>query len=174
VLSGSVNGALAAIVWTPSPAAGFTCIVVAGSVSGASDIAQVPVGAATSLQAVVPPRRYYVRIRSQSPCGTFVESNEIRLDVGVPPPPGAPAAFVFAVNGSTVTLAWQPAAGIVSGYVIEGGSASGLANLAVLPLGPVTAYTAGGVPRGTYYVRVRATNAGGPGPASNEVTINVP
>jgi predicted phage tail protein len=174
VLSGSVTGALAAIAWTPAPAAGFTSVVAAGSVPGASDIAQVAVGAATSLQAVVPPRRYYVRVRRVSPCGTAVESNEIRLDVGVPPPPAAPTALAFAVNGSTVVLAWQPAAGVVSGYIIEGGSAPGLANLAVLPIGPVSAYTAGGVPPGTYFVRVRASNAGGPGPPSNEVAIVVP
>jgi hypothetical protein len=78
------------------------------------------------------------------------------------------------VTGGAVALSWQPAAGTVSGYVVEAGSAPGLANLASATTGAATSYTATAVPPGVYFVRVRATNDGGPGPPSNELTIVVP
>jgi hypothetical protein len=62
----------------------------------------------------------------------------------------------------------------VSGYVLEAGSQSGAADLAVMPLGNVLTFSAAGVPQGTYFVRVRAFNVGGQGPPSNETTVVVP
>jgi hypothetical protein len=59
-------------------------------------------------------------------------------------------------------------------WVIEAGSAPGLANLAVLNLPTsATAYVVNEVPVGTYYVRVRGVRAGVPGPSSNEVVVIV-
>ena len=51
----------------------------------------------------------------------------------------------------------------------------GLANLARLDLGqPATTFTAANVPSGTYYLRVRATNACGASSPSNEILAVVP
>jgi CO/xanthine dehydrogenase Mo-binding subunit len=63
--------------------------------------------------------------------------------------------------------------GIAYSYILEAGSAPGLANLATVPV-PTTTYAASGVPRGTYYLRVRAVNAIGTGAASAEVQLVVP
>jgi hypothetical protein len=93
-------------------------------------------------------------------------------DAGVP---DAPTALTASVSGSTVSLAWSaPLAGTPTAYVIEAGSASGLANLASFSTNsPATTFTASGVALGTYYVRLRATNAAGTSGASNEVTVIV-
>jgi hypothetical protein len=78
-------------------------------------------------------------------------------------------------SGSTVTFTWAPPS-IGTGpftYRLEAGTAPGLSNLANVSH-PTTSLSAGGVPPGIYYLRVRAVGAGGVGPASNEVTVVVP
>jgi hypothetical protein len=76
--------------------------------------------------------------------------------------------------GSNVTLTWTAAAPAVA-YIIEAGSAPGLANLANFSTGnPQTAFAAAGVGAGAYYVRVRAmSSAGEVSEASNEVLLVV-
>jgi predicted phage tail protein len=91
--------------------------------------------------------------------------------------PLAPGALVSAVDGSTVRLAWTAplAAGpSVIAYIVEAGSRSGAADLAqVVTDGALPLLIASGVANGTYYVRVRASNAAGAGPPSNEVIVIV-
>ena len=50
----------------------------------------------------------------------------------------------------------------------------GWPNAALVTLGTAPAYSVGGVPRGTYYVRVRAMNPAGVGPPSGDATVTVP
>jgi hypothetical protein len=87
-----------------------------------------------------------------------------------------PIGLVSTVSGSTVSLAWQrPAAGNVTGYILEAGSATGRSDIAFFILSSTaTALTVSGVPDNVYYVRVRAIldNCCGTEP-SNEVTITV-
>lgn len=174
MLTGAVNGTSVTLNWQASPSTGVSYIVVAGTSPGASNIAQVPVGTVTSLTANAPPGRYFVRVRAVAgPCGA-AESNEVELAVGLPQLPGAPANLTHQVNAGTVTLTWQASAGTVGGYIVEAGSQSGSANLAVIPLGNVLTLSAPGVPPGTYFVRVRGFNAAGQGPPSNETTVVVP
>ncbi|HKB12490.1 MAG TPA: matrixin family metalloprotease, partial [Vicinamibacterales bacterium] len=101
---------------------------------------------------------------------------------GTPPPspslsaPGAPSGLTTAATGSSVSLAWRAPAsgGAPSTYVIEAGSASGLANLANFSTGSAsTSFSAGGVGAGSYYIRVKATNAAGTSGASNESLLIV-
>jgi len=88
--------------------------------------------------------------------------------------PGAPSGLVITTNsGGTVGLQWNAASGGATSYVLEAGSAAGLANLANSDVGATTAFSTSGVGAGTYYVRVRAKNACGTSAASNEVTIVV-
>jgi hypothetical protein len=89
--------------------------------------------------------------------------------------PAAPSNLVTSSSGSSVTLTWNaPASADATGYVIEAGSAAGLANLANFTTNSVaTSFSATGIGNGTYYVRVRAQNADGTGPASNESTLVV-
>jgi hypothetical protein len=90
--------------------------------------------------------------------------------------PGPPRSLVTSSSGSSVTLTWSaPASGdATTGYVIEAGSAPGLANLANFVTGSTaTTFSASGIGNGTYYVRVRAQNAAGTSGASNESALVV-
>jgi hypothetical protein len=90
--------------------------------------------------------------------------------------PHAPTAFTSSVTLNTVTLNWTPATtgGVVLTYLIEAGSAPGLANLALLSVpGPQATLTLPGVPPGTYFVRVRARNGLGTSVPSPETAVNV-
>ena len=89
--------------------------------------------------------------------------------------PSAPTNLTASVVGSTVTLTWtSTSVEPLFGHLVEAGSASQLSNLATVLIGPSTVFVASNVPAGTYFVRVRASNSGGPGSASNEVIIVVP
>lgn len=91
--------------------------------------------------------------------------------------PAAPGSLTAHVAGSAVSLSWTeggPAAA-VSRYVLEAGSAPGLNDIfSGLDVGPQPSFAAGGVPAGTYYVRVRAGNYNGLSAPSNEVVVQVP
>ena len=88
--------------------------------------------------------------------------------------PGAPTALNGVVTGSTVNLTWIPAdSSVLKEYRLEAGTAPGLSNAAVIVVHQRT-YTTTSVPRGTYYVRVRAIDeTGAVGPASNEIAVVV-
>jgi hypothetical protein len=76
--------------------------------------------------------------------------------------------------GGSVSFVWTTPSGNPSTYVIEAGSAPGLTNLVNSDLGSAaTTLTATGVAAGTYYVRVRAKNSCGVGPASNEIVVSI-
>lgn len=87
--------------------------------------------------------------------------------------PGAPQNFGFSVNGALVALQWGApnAGGAPASYIIEAGSAPGLSNLAVAPVGGNAAQVQ--APAGTYFVRIKARNACGMSGASNEQVIRV-
>ncbi|HQZ37484.1 MAG TPA: fibronectin type III domain-containing protein [Vicinamibacterales bacterium] len=169
------RGTVAVLSWAPSSGdvpedvpSGY--IVEAGSQPGMSDIATVNVGDVTSFEADVPPGLFYVRVRAVNPLGDSDPTEELVLS-----PPGAPTkphSLSASGSGSTVDLRWIPGAGGAppAGYVIEAGSASGLSDLAVLPVGNVPQFVTT-APPGVYYVRVRAVNARGPSEASNEIVV---
>jgi hypothetical protein len=85
--------------------------------------------------------------------------------------PGAASPLQFSQSGAFVVLAWAAATG-ASDYVIEVGSATGLSNLLVTPLGAGTSISTI-APPGRYYARVRARNGCGSGPATNEILVVV-
>lgn len=90
--------------------------------------------------------------------------------------PGAPTSLTTSSSGSNVTLSWgaPTTGGTPSAYMIEAGSSSGSANLTNFSTGSTaTTFSAGGVASGTYFVRVKATNAAGTSAASNESILTV-
>jgi hypothetical protein len=177
-LSAFVSGSLLTMTWNPplggGPPSGY--IVEAGTASGASNVASLPVANPRFTYTPVPSGYFFLRVRSRNAAGVSVASPEVMIVAGgVPSPPPAPNFSSTSVSGSTVTLNWQaPPRSTPTSYIIEAGSAPGLANLAVVNTG-TTALTAsfGGVPPGTYYVRIRAVNAQGASVVSNERTITV-
>lgn len=90
--------------------------------------------------------------------------------------PGAPTALATSSSGSTVFLSWvaPSSGGAPAAYIVEAGSAPGLANLANFSTGnTATSFSASGVGSGSYFVRVKATNASGTSGASNESLLTV-
>jgi hypothetical protein len=181
-LSSSVSGSTITFTWF-APSVGdpvTTYILEAGSATGLTNLANAAIGTATSYVATgVPAGTYYVRVRAQNATGTSAASNEVIPVVGGAACSGAPTAptgLVATAVGSTATMTWAaPANCTVTFYTLQAGSAPGLSDLASTGgLSPNrTTFTATGVGNGTFYIRVRAANNSGTGPASNEATLIV-
>ena len=103
-----------------------------------------------------------------APVGWWISTGTVVLAPGAPAAPERPA---FTVSGGIVTLQWEAAPSALD-YVVEAGSAPGLADLYNAPVGPGTFLTTP-APPGRYYVRVRARGAGGTSEPSTEMVIDV-
>jgi subtilisin family serine protease len=124
----------------------------------------------------IPPGVWYVRIFARNAGGNSPNStNEVQLNIAGPQPPGTPTMNTPTVSpGNTVGLSWTPGAG--------GTPTSYSLIVRLSPAGPVfaqfafsvTAVSFGGVPSGTYYLQVIASNALGSSGLSNQVTLVVP
>jgi predicted phage tail protein len=121
----------------------------------------------------IPNGTYFVRVKARNSVGTSGPSNEITV-TGVTgcALPGAPPNFVGSASGFFASFQWGAASGNPTSYVLEAGSSSGATNIATVDIGLTTQF-ATPAPAGTYFVRVRARNACGLGPVSNEVTLVV-
>jgi hypothetical protein len=170
-LNHTLSGSTVDLSWQ-TVAVAATYVVEAGSGPGLSNLASIASGSLSSLTATAPPGTYYVRVRARNACGTSSASNEIVIVVGGCSVPTTPAGLTASVNGSAVTLNWQPAGGTDTGYRVEVGSTPGANNLAQFEPGNVTGLTAT-APNGTYHARVRAVSGCGAGPASNEIVVSV-
>jgi hypothetical protein len=88
--------------------------------------------------------------------------------------PAAPSDLWANVSGYNVALGWTPPAAALLGHVLDVGTGPGQTNVGSLPLAAPAAAFSATAPAGRFYVRVRAANACGSGPASNEVVLDVP
>jgi glucose/arabinose dehydrogenase len=175
-----VSGSTVTVSWRPpssgTPPSGYQ--LEAGSVSGGADLAVVQAAAPqTSLTFPgIPNGVYYTRVRGLSPGGAGASSNEIAIMVRpcIQAPP-VPASFGSNVNGRLVTLGWAMP-GTADGptqFVIEAGSASGLADLAILGVDGVSRGLSVDAPPGTYFVRMRGVNGCGSSAPSAEIVVTV-
>jgi WD40-like Beta Propeller Repeat len=179
-LAATVFGSTLTLTWT-APASGTPTayVIEAGSATGAMDVANFSTGStATTFSATVAGGgTFFIRVRAANAAGVSPPSNEILVTIGsAQPPPGAPIALAASVSGSTVTVTWaRPlSGGAPATYIVEAGSSSGASNLAVIDTqSTAPVLVAPGVGAGTYFVRVRAANASGVGPPSNEVVVVV-
>lgn len=170
-LSAISAGNTVRVSWTPDPNGGAptSYTLYAGSAPGATNLAVIPMRTATTLTATVPTGFYYLTVVARNGYGASAPSNEVGVQAGCVAPPPAPGPLTFTRAGASVALRWGPAATAVS-YTLEAGQSPGSVSIGALPLGNVTSF-ATPAPLGTYYVRVRAVNACGVGPVTNEVTI---
>ena len=145
-------------------------VVEAGMAAGASNAYAGNVGAATQLTTPAPFGTYYVRVRGVNALGAGAPSVERIVTVEGPRPPGAPT-LAASSSGSTVSLSWTAVASATS-YVVDAGSSPGTANVYSGNVGNATQLSAA-VDSGTYYIRIRAGNGAGLGPASNEVGVTI-
>ena len=97
------------------------------------------------------------------------------LVAGIASVPAPPQFHIPTVTTDhTVTLSWTPPTEMTTGFVVEAGSAPGLADLASIEVPSGNGISVPNVPSGSYYVRVRSRNGMGVGLPSNERRIDVP
>jgi predicted phage tail protein len=175
-----VNGNNVTLTWGAPDSGGApsTYVLAAGSLAGWSNLGSFPTGnTQTSFTARnLPNGTYYARVSAQNTVGTSAASNEVSITVPQAwVGPAAPSGLQSTVSGLLVTLSWAaPSGGTApTSYVIEAGTAPGLANIAVVNTASLaTTFAARAVP-GTYYVRVRAASGCGSGPSSADVGVVV-
>ena len=120
-----------------------------------------------------PPGRYYVRVRGLNAAGSGPPSvDEVLVIGGGAMGPAVPRFATAWMLGSRLLMHWErnQYGGDVTHYLVEAGTAAGLANIATIPVS-VPAFTFDGVPPGTFFLRVRAVNAAGVSGPSNEVMV---
>lgn len=153
--------------WNPpasAPAGGY---VLEAGVAPGQTVAALPLGPATRFSAAVPPGTFFVRVRSLGAGGgSEAVSNEILVTGGCAAPPPMPAGFSATLLAPTldrVRFSWTLPDALVSSYALVAESAPGLNDIATIAVaGGSDAHThASAIPAGTYYVRLRATNACG-------------
>lgn len=141
-------------------------------------VATLPLDPSRAVAFPAPNGRYYLSIVPSNAAGVGPESYTFIVNVPTPPaPPGAPTAHAASVAGNTATFTWNSptTGGPVYQYYLVAGLTPGFTTPLLttpLPFFP-RAQSFAGIPAGTYYTRVIATNTGGTSPASNEVAITI-
>ncbi len=174
-LRAHVFGQTVRLDWTHPETPGLQGTVLEAGVSPGSVSSSLPMGTATSFEAVVPGGVYYVRVRALVNGAPGPPSNEVVLSVGAAAPPAAPGNLLANVSGGQVRLAWRNAAtgGLRTGVRIEA-LTPGLALLASIDLPPNAETFSTAAPAGTYLVRIRSVGPASVSDASNAVLLAVP
>ncbi len=168
-LSATITGSTITFTWALPPLGlpGVSFILEAGTAPGLTNITPgLPIGSATSFTVPgVPPGTYYVRVRSVHASGTSAPTPDIAVTVGgagCTSPPQPPLDFDYQFDSGVLRLSWIAGAGPApTGYILQAGTAPGLANITTQQLGPVPEIVVPGVPPGVYWVRVLAVNGCG-------------
>ena len=164
-LTNVVTGTTVTLTWT-APAGAVTGYVVEASVVPSGPlVASLAVGGTTLVVPNVPPGVYFVRVRALSGGAQSAPSNEVTVSVtggssGCPAAPLPPQLIVKA-TGFNVSLNWASSGGCApTSFVLQAGSAPGLANIAQVNAGGQLGLSAV-APAGTYFIRVIGSNAFG-------------
>ena len=174
-LTTTLVGTMLTLAWAPPAATVTNYTLLAGTAAGLSNVVTLPLGPQTSVSGTVPGGTFFARVTASNACGTSGPSGEVFFTIGAPDPlPAAPTNLAASVSGSTVSLTWTAPAGAVTSYVLEAGTAAGLANLGTLSIGATPSLVIPGVPAGTYVLRVRAVTSAGSGAPSADVVVVVP
>jgi hypothetical protein len=180
-LTGSFVNNILSLQWTGPGGPVTHFLVEVGSGPGLADLGTFNVGLLTSVGIPNPPAgSFWFRVRAANGAQVGPPSNEISGTIqggqGAPGPcavPGAPTNLTATVVDSTLTLNWNaPATGgpVVSYVVIA--RIPGQPDIS-LPVGAATTVSQGGLPAGTAQIVVRALNACGAGPLSNQVDVTI-
>jgi hypothetical protein len=155
-LRSQVAGSAVTLSWNGVPgASGY--ILQVGTSAGASNVVVVTVPQQT-VSGIAPAGIYFWRVLAANGAIVSSPSAENQFNVGGCAPPDPPQSFAYSVVGSRVTLRWS---GGAASYIIEAGSAPGLSNLYNASTGSAATELSVDAPEGTYFVRVRGSNACG-------------
>jgi len=172
-LRSNVAGYQVNLAWEPVRAASSYLLQV-GTRPGGVDFFSARVGS-SAVSGIAREGHYYWRVYAEDQVGNSIPSAESQFTVATCAVAGPPQNFSFSVAGRVVTLAWSPprVGTEPTTFLVEAGSAPGLANLFNGATGPNEGLVIA-APPGAYYVRVRARNACSTSPASEEQLIVVP
>jgi hypothetical protein len=175
-LQSTVSGTTVVLTWNASAAGAVTGYLVEASVvPGGANVATLPVVGTSLTVPNVPPGTYFVRVRALNGAAQSAPSNEVTVSVvttGCPGPPTAPIVSIGA-TGLQVNASWSSGPGCpATSFVLQAGSAPGLANIAQINMGGQLSVAAM-VPAGNYYVRVIGSNQFGTSPPSEDLLMRV-
>jgi hypothetical protein len=116
-----------------------------------------------------------VRLRPDGATRDVEADALLSVSTGCSGPPGPPFDLRIVANaGGRLVLSWTGTYGGPVSYVLQAGAVPGGTNVTDSDLGDTsTTFTATGVPRGAYYLRIRGKNSCGVGVASNEAVAVV-
>ena len=174
----AVSGNTVNLTWGPpdsGPAAtGYA--MVARSAAGAIIVSQ-PVGNTFGFVGAVPNGVYVVSVFAINATGNGPETSSRTLTVpSAALAPGTPANLTGSVAGSAIVFSWNTPAvgGAVETYAIRASTSDGGPPIATLTVpGSVTQTTVPGVPPGTYFATVTASNAAGTSAPSSSASVTV-
>lgn len=176
-LAGATAAGLLRLAWQPPMSGGDATAyrLEAGTQPGATSMnVDVPVGSTTAEFPGVPPGRYFLRVLGINEFGAGPPSRELVLDMTTGTSiPGRPKITSAEVVNGVLTMTWDPPAptGEVFGYRLEVGTRAGTYNLGTYNLGTTSPFIYRMAFGGNYFLRLRAVNTVGIGPASEEVMI---
>ena len=112
---------------------------------------------------------YFYRVRATNAIGDSAYSGEASATTGTTPPDAPSGLTATPISSSQINLSWTDVAN-ETGYKIERKTGAGgtYSQVATVGAGVITYSNTGLTVNTTYYYRVRATNAGGDSPYSNE------
>jgi 5-hydroxyisourate hydrolase-like protein (transthyretin family) len=143
--------------------------------SPGSTALSIPVDTTTFTATGVPPGHYYVRVRGRNAAGVGPASSDYELTVnaGGSGAPDAPSGFAIFTVGTKLHAVWAPSeyGGATTDYLVEVGTATGLANIGTYPIARSIFELEPLPPAGVYFLRVRGRNALSIGKPSNEVML---
>jgi hypothetical protein len=158
----------------PQSGAAATSFLFDAGLAPGTTFVTLPVAGRSLFVPGVPPGTYYVRVRGVNGAGAGAPSSELTLRVGAGGviAPNEPTSVATFVSTGRLTMTWQPPlrGPAPTSYLLEVGTATGLSNIAVVPVGGHL-FQFDGVPPGYYFVRVRGVVAGAVGPPTRDVVV---
>lgn len=167
-----VAGNVATLAWSDESGTASAFDLGVGSSPGQSNIANIAMGAATSVAGPIPSgQRFFARVTAKNGF-SIATSQEVSFGVDVDPP-GPPVLTIVQGSVNPIALRWSAGAGPApTGFALIAGTQAGAGDLGTFAVGSTTSVTAPapvGIP---VFVRVRASNGAGSA-VSNEVVFTV-
>ena len=175
----SVSGTQVTVTWQRNPSGGAPTsyiLYIGRTMWGSEVINGRSLGNVLSATLTLSTGSYYVRLRARNALGNSASSDPVLFRIGSQL--SSPTDLTANWSGTQTTLTWVASSAdspetAPTDYVIEAGTAPGLADVAAVKVGEETTFSTD-VPYGVYYVRVRAMNDHGDSNPTEELVVAAP